>query len=294
MISIDDITISITTLFRVEELGKTLATLDGFPNVQVILNGAEISKYESLIQKYESYVRFIINKDNIGVAAAWNQGIICSNTRYVVLSSDDLDYTSDWYVPLLKLLNTNSRLLQVSLSHPMSFSSFCIDKRLIGLQGWFDHNFTRGYYEDEDWYLRFRERLNLYNNRIPYEEIIPHLRTVKRPLQKRTYYNRVPNIIYFHLKWGRRASPNERCLFSRQGYAYYRRLPEPEWPLMANVRNAYLQGDYKSCPWSYSRPNLLMTTLTKVTDNRLVIKLGERFSRYKAKYKSRLKRQTEG
>jgi len=268
-LSRDDFTLSFTSLSRAQELGRTLSMVEGFPNIQVILNGADIEMYQPVIRDFEHRVRFIINKKNLGVAAAWNQGIICSNTRYVVLSSDDLEYPPHWFDPLLETMNKASAPLQASLSHPMSFSCFCIDKKLIALQGWFDHNFTVAYYEDEDWYLRFRERLGLYNDPVPYDEIIPRLKTVIRHPHEHASWNPVPNPVYFHWKWQRRPKFDGSCLHSRQHHPYKRRLREPNWPLMAEPRRAYEHGDFSERHWVYSLSRWEMRVLTRMTSNHL-------------------------
>ena len=66
------------------------ASIGGEVQVQVILNGANSDRYSSVLDKYGDHARFIANTKNIGVAAAWNQGVVEAATRYVVLSGDAL------------------------------------------------------------------------------------------------------------------------------------------------------------------------------------------------------------
>ena len=263
----EDFTLSFTSVARSCELDRTLRMVEGFPNIQVILNGANLAEYGEVIGKYHKNVRFIVNNRNLGIAAAWNEGLILSNTRYAILSSDDIVYPPGWFDPLLDMMNRKDAPLQASLSHPMSFSCFCIDKKLIALQGWFDHNFTMAYYEDEDWYLRFRERLGLYNTPTSYEQTIPLLKTVVRPPHKRTPWNPIPNEVYFLWKWQRLPKSEAGCLHSRELVPYRRRLKEPHWPLMEGARRAYSNDDFREKTWAYSPPRWEMRALTLVSNS---------------------------
>ena len=277
-----DFTISIASVARSKELDQTLTMLEDFPNIQVILDGANLQQYAPVINKYEERVNFIVNQKSLGVSAVWNEGIICSNTRYVILSSDHLIYPKNWFDSLLAIMGTENLPLQVSLSFPMSFSCFCIDKTLIALQGWFDHNFTRAYFEDEDWYLRFRERLGLYNNPISYEKIIPMLKTVIRPVNKyapRNIWNPIPNKVYFLWKWQRMPAFDDKCLHSRQLVPYKRRLPEADWPLMQEARSAYGRGDFSTKLWVYSPPAWKIQLLTRITNKGFIIWLINTYKR---------------
>lgn len=278
IVKVDDFTLSITSLARSEELNHTLSMVKEFPNIQVILNGGDLDLYRDVIVQHKDHVRFIINKRNLGIAAAWNEGVIYSRTRYVVLSSDDITYTQGWYDSLIDTINSKRAPLQVSLSYPFSYSCFCVDKKLIAIQGWFDHNFVRAYYEDEDWYLRFRERLALHNNPIPSEEIIPHLKSVIRHPHKTAPWNPIPNRLYFYWKWQRQKRFDDTCLHSRELQPFRRRLREPDWPIMEKIREAYGNGDYGEKPWIYSPPRWEIRNVDRYLNNRLAVWIGKRLS----------------
>jgi glycosyltransferase involved in cell wall biosynthesis len=268
-----NLTLSITSVARPQELARTLGMLRGFPAVQVILNGPNLDDYRSVIHEHRDSVRFIINRRNLGIAAAWNQGIVCSNTRFVILSSDDLGFPDRWVDPLVTLLSRPDPPLQISLSYPMSYACFCVDKRLMTLQGWFDHNFTRAYYEDEDWYLRWRERLRLHNDPVPSEEIVPHLRSVNRHPHTRAPWNAIPNTVYFNWKWRRMSRFDDQCLHSRELVPYKRRLREPRWPFLVKVADAYREGDFTARVWQYAKPWLSMRVLTAGSSNPAALRL---------------------
>jgi glycosyltransferase involved in cell wall biosynthesis len=269
--TLNDITLSITSLARPKELERTIEYIKELPHIQVILNGANVDAYQRLIRKFASHIRFIINKKNIGVAAAWNQGIVVSNTQFTVLSSDDLEYPQGWTDTLLMAINKNDGFLQFSLSDPMSFSSFCVDKRLIAEQGWFDQNFPLAYYEDEDWYLRFRERHCLYNNPKPYEEIIPRLKVVIRHPHAVKWKIIPINRYYFEMKWKKLKNPDLKCLHSRENVQYQRRIKEPVWPELEKIRQHYLNGNFSSRLWIYDKPSLSIQILIKLAQSRLIV-----------------------
>lgn len=270
----NDITVGIPTVSRPQELNKTLKGLKSAPNKLIYLNGINKDDYIEVIKNYENEVSFIKSDQTVGIAAAWNRLIIQSDTRFVILSSDDLEYPSGWEVPLLNEINKGTSVDQVSLSWPMSFSSFCIDKKLIAKQGWFDQNFPGAYYEDEDWYLRFRERLKLYNNKsVKYEEIIPKLKTVKRPSHEKAPWNSFANTLYFFVKWKRVTDQDEKVVHSREDIPYQRRLHDPEWKSYKSIKEAYAKDDFSAKAYVFIQPHLLLRILKLLTHNFLFRKL---------------------
>lgn len=261
-------TLSINSYVRPLELDRTLGTVGDFPNIQVILNGARLDRYREVMERHGGNVRFIVNDKNIGIAASWNQGIVISDTRYVILSSDDLEFTPGWYEPLIDIMGRETPPLHVSLSDPMSFSCFCIDKELIARQGWFDHNFASAYFEDEDWCLRLYETLG-YREPIPYDKLVPKLNTVRRHPHKRGTWNAVPNKAYFIWKWKKAEVGGSGIVHTRAQVPYRRRLPEPSWPLMDSARQAYAAGDSGEQEWVYSPPRPVIRFLSWITSNPL-------------------------
>jgi hypothetical protein len=124
------------------------------------------------------------------------------------------------------------------------------------------------YYEDEDWYLRFRERLELYDNPLTYDAIIPRLKSVIRHAHKSGKWAVTANYIYFHLKWKRKKQPGPKTLHSRQNLNYQRRLPEPSWPEIGEIREAYGKNDFSKKEWKYSKPAGFIRILSFLTNNR--------------------------
>jgi GT2 family glycosyltransferase len=270
---LEDITVSITTLRRAHELDKTLCSIGALPNIQVILNGAKQRDYRWVVDKYQGRVRFLRNPKNIGVAATFNQGMVTADTRYVVLSGDDLEYSKGWAETLLDVLNGPHPPLQVSLSEPVAFSAFCVDKKLVALQGWFDHNFMRIYYEDEDWCLRVLERSGRGQTPVSAQSVVPRLGVVRRPKHRSAPWNSIPNRFRFWRKWERISSPAEDSLYLRPNIIVRRRLEEPRWPYLESVRMSYQAGDYTARPFIYDKPGPAIRLLASTTTNPLFIGL---------------------
>jgi glycosyltransferase involved in cell wall biosynthesis len=275
-----DLTITFMSLSRPEELDRTLQGIGQGPDHRsVILNGADLDAYRSVIQTHQSRVDFMVNPSNLGFAAACNQAIATSSTRYTVISGDDLEYSEDWMERLLERLNQPSPPGQLSLSYPLAFSSFCVDKSFVAGHGWFDQNFTRVYYEDDDWCLRVAERNGQPNRPGSAQDVMPRLDVVKRSPHERAPWNSVPNRVYFYRKWKRLSEPSERSLYLRPHVSVERRLPDPVWPHLEPLRRRYEEGDYAAQPYVYDPPELRQRLLTRATSNRLVISARIAFQR---------------
>jgi hypothetical protein len=266
-VTLNDLTLAIASVARPQELAATLAQVRDLANVQVVLDGADRAAYAPVVAAYPT-VRFTWNPVSQGVAAVWNQGIVQAPTRYVIVSSDHLFFSPGWAESLLSYLNSPQPAPHISLSLPMSFACFCLDKALIGRIGWFDHNFTRAYFEDEDWYLRLQEPLGYTTDALAHRTLIPLLATVARPPKKfapRTLWNPVPNRFYFGLKWVRRRNPGPRTVYGRGNTPYRRRFAEPTWPHLEPIRARYRDGDYGAAPWRYDRPWRSLRLLTALS-----------------------------
>ena len=94
--------------------------------------------------------------------------------------------------------------------------NLCGFKKLIEQIGWFDQNFVMAYYEDEDWYLRYREWLGLFNDPVSYDEIVPKLKVITRNTHRGGKWNVAANYIYFFLKWKKQKDFTSKSLHSRQ------------------------------------------------------------------------------
>ncbi|HLT97289.1 MAG TPA: glycosyltransferase [Acidimicrobiia bacterium] len=271
MVTIDDLTLVITTFRRPEELTKTLKTLEDFPRVVVLINGSTLTEYQEVVDRFGGTVRFSQNLVNIGAAAAANRSIMETDTRYVVLSTDSCDYSDGWYRPLLELLDSDDPPHMVSLSYPRRFASWFIDKELIALQGWFDHNFTQAYYEDEDFYLRTLERLGLTERLVPFEEVVPVMTVATRRPQKMRSWNSIPNRVWFRKKWERVEPGTPGSFMLRENIAMRRIMDDPVFPYLRMVQERYLAGDYSYVPFVYDEPWPMIRALTRATTNPVVI-----------------------
>ena len=271
-VGLQDLTLSLITLNRPRELNKTLQMIGALPNIQVILNGADVTQYEDVMRERQD-VRFIRNKSNIGVAAAWNQSIVISGTRFIVLSGDDLIYDPGWPDRLLELLNRDSPPEQVMLSEPTRLSAFCLDKKRLSSLGWFDHNFSRVYYEDEDWYLRTQERQGVYNRQTSWEELVTTLDVVHRHAHARAPWNSIPNRVYFWRKWKRLDKPEAHSFYLRPTIIVKRAGEEPRWPYLESIAQAYAREDFSERPFKYEKPAAAIRALTSATTNPFFIQL---------------------
>ncbi len=269
----DDISIVIVSLKRPRELDATLRSIGAAANVRVLLNGANREEYRNVITHHQSSVEFVENPRNLGVSAAFNQGIVLSDTRYVVLSGDDVGYDDNWMQPLLEALNSASPPMQVSLSEPLAFSSFCLDKTIIARQGWFDQCYTRIYYEDDDWSLRTMEQLGLGREPVSCQSVMPRLGVVHRPEHKAAPWNSIPNRVRFWSKWERVAVPAPDTLYVRPNVLVRRKLAEPSWPHLEPIREGYARGDFSAKRYHYDPPPLGARLLTAATTNLLFIGL---------------------
>lgn len=85
---INDITIVIVSYYRGDRLRRCLETIKNVPNIIIWDNnttGEELEKIKQ-IEKDFPHVKFIYNKENEGLPKAWNQGIIQSETDWVLLT----------------------------------------------------------------------------------------------------------------------------------------------------------------------------------------------------------------
>jgi glycosyltransferase involved in cell wall biosynthesis len=268
----NDVTIVLVSLRRPNELDRTLTALDGLPKVRVILNGARLSDYEPVIRDHPS-VEFVHNHANLGLSAAWNQGIVTSDTRYVVLSSDDLEYPPGWIYMLLEALNVEDPPLMVGLTDFPPLTAFCLDKRLIALQGWFDHNYSRVYYEDEDWFARCQERIGRHGQYTQWLDLMPRLRVVHRVQHRTAPWNSVPNRVWFWRKWQRTQPGPDTMALPNGPEAVKRRLAEPAWPHLDPIKQAYAAGDFQARDFVFDPPTLLIRAITPLTTNPLFLRL---------------------
>lgn len=278
-VGLDDLTVAITTYRRPSALAKTLATLAEAPKVSVVLNGSSMVEYRNVIEEYSDQVRFAQNIRNLGVAATANRSIMESDTRYLVWATDSCNFSPEWWRPVISLLNSDTPHKQISMSSPKRFTAVCIDKEVIAAQGFYDHNYTQVYYEDEDMYLRSLERLGLHDQEVDLSDSMAVISVVESRLSSKVSWNSVPNRSYFWRKWERVDTATPGYLKLRDGIRVRRRLPEPDFPYLALVQERYRRGDYSAIPFVYDPPSPRQVRLTKLTTNPVVTRSRHLISR---------------
>lgn len=269
-VELDNLTVAITSYRRPDALAETLEALPNVPNIDVMLNGSGMDEYEKVVEAFHDRVRFAHNVRNLGAASAANRLIVESNTRFVIWATDSCDFSPDWWKPILELLNSESPPKEMSLSSPQRFTAVLIDKDLIAMQGFYDHNFTQVYYEDEDMYLRSMERLGFHEADVDLSDTMPIVPVVASRWSSKTAWNSIPNRTYFWRKWERVDTSTPGHLKLRNDIAVKRKLPEPHFPFLSLVQERYRQANYTSLPFVFDPPSKRQVALTRATTNPVV------------------------
>jgi glycosyltransferase involved in cell wall biosynthesis len=196
-----DITIVVVSYYRGDRLKKCISTLNNMPNIIIWDNnttGEELNKIK-LLSEENPNIKFIFNKDNVGLTKAWNQGIIHSKTDWVLLTCDDMLFDNDWFGVLNQILENKPQLEQIHLN---AWNAIVIHKKTIARMGWWDEQYK--YYpsmEDDDWYLRTVEELG-YSPYGTWAEHIPfpkeYIDIIKPYVDtKKDLFNREDNFTYY-------------------------------------------------------------------------------------------------
>jgi len=156
---LSDITLIIVSYYRGNRLRKCIETIKDMPNIIIWDNNTTGEELDIIkqIEKDYPHIKFIYSKENLGCVGAWNKGIVLSETDWVLLSTDDMKFDSDWFDILNQILDEKPQLEQIHLN---SFNAIAIHKKTIVRMGWWDEGYR--YYpsmEDDDWYLRTVEEL---------------------------------------------------------------------------------------------------------------------------------------
>lgn len=196
-----DITIVVVSYYRSKRLKKCLDTLKDIPNILVIDNnttGKELDDIKHISEQHK-HIQFIFNKENLGITNAWNEGIIISNTDWVLLTCDDMIFDKDWFEVLNDILKEKPHLEQIHLN---AWNAIAIHKKTIVRMGWWDERYR--YYpsmEDDDWYLRTVEELG-YSPYGTWAEHIPfpkdYIDAIKPYVDsKKDLFDRKDNFTYY-------------------------------------------------------------------------------------------------
>jgi glycosyltransferase involved in cell wall biosynthesis len=199
--NIDDITIVIVSYYRGSRLNRCLDTLKNVPNIIVWDNnttGDELEKVKQAEQNHPQ-VKFIYSQDNIGLTKAWNQGIIQSETDWVLMTCDDMLFDEDWFDVLNNILNEKPYLEQIHLN---AWNAVVFHKQTIVRMGWWDERYR--YYpsmEDDDWYLRTVECLGYspygtWAQHIPFSQ--EYINIIKPYIEaKKELFHKEDNFTYY-------------------------------------------------------------------------------------------------
>ena len=89
--NISDITIVIVSYYRGSRLNRCLDTIKDVPNIIVWDNNTTGEELELVKQAEQNHpnAKFIYSPENVGLTRAWNQGIINSETDWVLITCDD-------------------------------------------------------------------------------------------------------------------------------------------------------------------------------------------------------------
>lgn len=153
-------------------------TLPECSEVIIVNNGSLDGTAEYLSELQD--VRVITNKDNMGCAAAWNQGVRASNSPWVAVLNNDIILSSGWLEGLLDFAEEKSldivspafregeynyniedyskgfiqRMRSVSRMGTAQGVCFMVRRPVFDRIGLFDEKFRIGQFEDADFFRR--------------------------------------------------------------------------------------------------------------------------------------------
>ncbi|MGD0883768.1 MAG: glycosyltransferase family 2 protein [Thermodesulfovibrionales bacterium] len=156
------------------------ATLPGNCEIIVVNNGSSDGTAEYLLGC--SNVNVITNKENLGCAAAWNQGVKASHAPWVVMLNNDLILSANWLEGILDFAREREldivspafregqynydiaeysrqfvkRMQSVARIGVAQGICFMVSRRVFHRIGMFDENFKFGQFEDADFFRRAR------------------------------------------------------------------------------------------------------------------------------------------
>lgn len=98
----------------------------------------------------------------------WNQCIKECPTEYVIIASWRQRPTKEHFSLIFEKINEGFGLVAFDGIH-----FFCVGKHLLGNVGLFDEGFTRGQFEDSDWFHRMRvNNIGIYTGDMPEERVL--------------------------------------------------------------------------------------------------------------------------
>lgn len=114
---------------------------------------SESVRFTHRLMEHRPYFNHIVMKNKSSLAELWNYCIAFSDTDWVLVCNDDAVFKPGWHEYLIDKIREGNHL-QINLLH---YGGFCIHKKMILRNGWFDERFRGGGFEDNDWQLRLYE-----------------------------------------------------------------------------------------------------------------------------------------
>lgn len=174
----------------------------------------------------------LVFSEKSSLARLWNQCIIKSNKEWVLVCNDDTIFKDGWYEYLNEAIDSNE-FLQINILH---YGGFCINRRMILKNGWFDERFRGGGFEDIDWQVRISEsHLQMFVDISKDFKLVDHGK-----FSDGTDWLGENNHIHIEEKWRKshldwmRGAPSPS----------FRQLPEIDWyPEIASMWSQYYNED---------------------------------------------------
>jgi len=202
------------------------ATLPGDCEIIVIDNGSSDGTAEYLSEC--SSIRVIANRENLGCAVAWNQGVKASGARWVVILNNDTILSPNWLDGLLDFAREKGvdiaspafregeynyditehsrefvcRMRSVARMSIAQGICFMVKREVFDRIGLFDEHFRIGQFEDRDFFRR--ALLAGFVLGTTGRSFIHHFGSVtqnmiRKNMDKNPY--ETENRAYFHKKW---------------------------------------------------------------------------------------------
>jgi glycosyltransferase involved in cell wall biosynthesis len=196
------LTVAVPTRNRSSRLTRFLRSLDdsGATGIKTLVVHDSPTEMESVLECQQQYMNYplfnsIVMPNKSSLAELWNYCIAYSDTDWVLVCNDDAVFMKDWDKYLLDTI-ASEKFLQINLLH---YGGFCINKRMILRNGWFDERFRGGGFEDNDWQLRIFEGGHKKHVDISHDyKFMDHLK-----VSDDTNWRGVNNDQWIMEKWGR-------------------------------------------------------------------------------------------
>ena len=128
MVDKNNITAIIVSYYRGDRLRVCLESLKDLKNIIVWDNntkGEELEKIKK-VEKDFQHVEFIYSQENYGLTKPYNEGIVNSNTDWVLLTCDDMIFDNDWFEVFSQILAEKPQLEQIYLN---TFNAWLLHKK---------------------------------------------------------------------------------------------------------------------------------------------------------------------